>query len=100
MRIKCIVQSRLEKRLGMTWGYKNKINDKRLLYDPISGTWTSFPLSLDISSIHTLKIEFTHEYKENCKRNHMLVMNNQIMLKNKDIFLLRKTSWDVQALLV
>ena len=36
----------LEEQLGTTWGYKNKINEKRLLSDPVSGTQKLFPLSL------------------------------------------------------
>ena len=36
----------LEERLWTTWGYENKINEKRLLSDSISGTQKSFPLSL------------------------------------------------------
>ena len=43
--------SRLEKRLGTTWGYKNKINEKQLLSNPISGTRKSFPLSLQTGDI-------------------------------------------------
>ena len=39
-------EGRLDKRLGKTWGYKNKINEKRLLSDPFSGPQKLFPLSL------------------------------------------------------
>ena len=41
----------LEKWLGTTWGYKNKLNEKRLLSHAILGILNSFPLSLLVSLI-------------------------------------------------